>query len=33
MGYPTKLHLELIKKYGVKDFYRKTFKPVSDLIN
>ena len=31
-GYPTKLHLENLKKYGVLDFYRFTYKPVSDLI-
>lgn len=32
-GYPTKTHIEAIKKYGVKDFYRKTFGPVRDVIN
>ena len=32
-GYPTKAHLESIKKYGVLDNYRFTYKPVSDLIN
>ncbi len=31
-GYPTKLHLENIEKYGVLDNYRFTYKPVSDLI-
>ena len=31
-GYPTKLHLENLKKYGVLDNYRFTYKPVSDLI-
>lgn len=31
-GYPTKLHLENIKKYGVLKNYRFTYKPVSDLI-
>ena len=31
-GYPTKKHLENIKKYGVLDNYRFTYKPVSDLI-
>ncbi len=24
-GYPTKLHYELIERYGIKDFYRKSF--------
>ena len=24
-GYPTKLHYELIEKYGIQDFYRKSF--------
>ena len=32
-GYPTKLHLENIKKYGILDNYRKTYKPVKDLID
>jgi ribonuclease HII len=32
-GYPTKLHMENLKKYGVLDNYRFTYKPVSDLIN
>ena len=31
-GYPTKRHLELIKKYGVLENYRFTYKPVRDLI-
>lgn len=31
-GYPTKAHIEAVKKYGVKDFYRFTFSPISDLI-
>lgn len=32
-GYPTKLHMDNLKKYGVLDIYRFTYKPVSDLIN
>ena len=32
-GYPTKEHMDLIKIHGIKDFYRKSFKPVRDLIN
>jgi ribonuclease HII len=32
-GYPTKRHLELLSKYGVIDKYRKSYKPVKDLIN
>lgn len=32
-GYPTKKHLELLEKYGVFDEYRKTYKPVKDLID
>ena len=31
-GYPTKKHISLIKKFGVNKIYRKTFKPVKDLI-
>ncbi len=32
-GYPTKKHLENIKKYGLLDNYRFTYKPVSNLIS
>lgn len=31
-GYPTKKHLELIKKYGIIDEYRLTYKPVKDVL-
>lgn len=31
-GYPTKLHLECLEKYGPLDNYRFTYKPVRDLI-
>ena len=31
-GYPTKRHIELVKKYGVLDNYRKTFKPISEIL-
>jgi ribonuclease HII len=31
-GYPTKKHISLIEKFGVNKIYRKTFKPVKDLI-
>ncbi len=31
-GYPTKKHIEAVKKNGVLDFYRFTFSPISDLI-
>lgn len=31
-GYPTKFHLEALKKLGVNDLYRKSFKPVSLLL-
>jgi len=31
-GYPTKRHLELLEKNGVKDFYRYSYKPVSNLL-
>lgn len=33
MGYPTKKHLEAIKKYGLIDDYRKTYGPVSEILN
>ena len=32
-GYPTKLHLEMLKKYGPLENYRFTYGPVRDLIN
>jgi len=32
MGYPTKKHISLIKEFGINEIYRKTFKPVKDLI-
>lgn len=32
-GYPTKRHLELINKYGVNNVYRKSYKPVMEVIN
>ncbi len=32
-GYPTKAHLENMKKYGVLDNYRFSYKPVSDLLD
>ena len=31
-GYPTKRHLELVKKYGPNKEYRFTYKPIRDLI-
>ena len=31
-GYPTKEHIENIKKFGLLDNYRFTFSPISDLI-
>jgi len=31
-GYPTKMHIENVNKYGVLPNYRFTFKPISDLI-
>ncbi|MCR5787955.1 MAG: ribonuclease HII [Bacilli bacterium] len=31
-GYPTKLHLEMLKKYGPLENYRFTYGPVRDLI-
>lgn len=32
-GYPTKAHVEAIKKYGILKQHRKTFKPVCDYKN
>lgn len=31
-GYPTVAHLEAIRKYGVQDFYRRSFRPVMEVI-
>lgn len=31
-GYPTKRHIELLKKYGILNEYRKTFSPVKELL-
>lgn len=31
-GYPTKLHLENLKKYGVLDNYRFSYKPVKEIL-
>ena len=32
-GYPTKAHIENVKKYGVLDNYRFTYAPIRDLMN
>ncbi len=32
-GYPTKMHLESLKKYGVLDNYRFTYKPVKEILD
>lgn len=32
-GYPTKKHIEAVEKYGLIDGYRKTFKPISEIID
>ena len=31
-GYPTKKHLDAIKKYGILDEHRKSFGPVSEYL-
>ena len=31
-GYPTKKHLEALKKIGICDIHRKTYKPVKEII-
>lgn len=31
-GYPTKEHLELLKKYGIFEEYRRSYKPVKQLL-
>ena len=32
-GYPTKEHIEAIKKYGIIKEHRKSFRPIKDTIN
>ena len=32
-GYPTKKHIEAIKKYGLIEGYRKTYNPIKKMIN
>ena len=31
-GYPTKKHLDAIKEYGLKDFYRISYRPCKEII-
>ena len=31
-GYPTKRHIELVKKYGILNEYRKTFQPIKNIL-
>lgn len=31
-GYPTKEHLEAINKYGINEYYRKTYGPVREVL-
>ncbi len=31
-GYPTKKHIELVKKYGILNEYRMTFSPIKDML-
>lgn len=31
-GYPTKAHIEAVKKYGILEIHRKTYRPISDMI-
>lgn len=32
-GYPTKAHVDAIRKYGVLDLHRKTFEPIKSMVN
>lgn len=32
-GYPTKAHVDAVKKYGVLSDYRRTFEPIKSIIN
>jgi len=31
-GYPTKMHLEMLKTHGVSPIHRRTYKPVKDIL-
>jgi ribonuclease HII len=31
MGYPTKAHMDGVKKYGASEYHRKTFKGVKNI--
>ena len=31
-GYPTKAHIEAVKKYGILEIHRKTYRPISNMI-
>lgn len=33
MGYPTKKHIEAIEKFGITEHYRKTYKPIKNIIS
>ena len=32
-GYGTKDHIQAIKKHGVTEFHRKTFKPIHNILS
>ncbi|MBT4080305.1 MAG: ribonuclease HII, partial [Gammaproteobacteria bacterium] len=32
-GYPTKLHFEMLKKYGVLEQHRRSFRPVRKALD
>jgi ribonuclease HII len=31
-GYPTKLHIEMIKSYGLCEYHRKSFSPIKEML-
>ena len=31
-GYPTKLHVEMIKSFGICEYHRKTFSPIKEIL-
>ena len=33
MGYPTKEHIEAIRKFGITPYHRRSFRPVSDFLH
>ncbi len=31
-GYPTKAHIEAVRKHGITPYHRKTFQPIKNMV-